>query len=651
MIGFFAIGLVIFTTIAIMLSLFTLYIVDSKVRDEYARVSNIANTYRLAKDSGNDELLSVLNTSGTDYVLIGDDGNVINENGDNTCDLSSPALIDIINEEITVYPDSKMRVIYTGTDKEARVDAKLFMGLLYDFCRNSIGRKEFENGSVRLPLWIEMPIEDGTKMICKMGFTVYFRELVIISLLAAAVLLQTLVMFVFMIIFFCSNIRKRKRMTEVFFMDETTGKNNWLWFLSNAEHELKKKQNSTEKFAVLDVVFVNYRNYCVSHSVKDGEKMLCEVYDVIVQNLEKHEMAAHHSAAHFAVLLTYEEINSLEVRIWELIRKLEKINDEHKFSFWVGVDRIGSMTETDRKGAKYANIDIEKEYNNAGAARATLTGDDSAIAFFDEKIIEEQKWMDIVNENQQRALDNEEFVVYYQPKYDPGDRILKGAEALIRWVSPEHGTISPGRFIPIFEKNGFITRIDHYMLKHVAQDQKMWLDKGCRCVPVSVNVSRAHFIESDLAEQIRDIVDEAGTPHDMIELELTESAFFDDKKAIISTIRKLREYGFTVSMDDFGSGYSSLNSLKEMPLDVLKLDADFFRNDEGDGRGQIVVAEAIRLAKNLNMKTVAEGVEVKEQVEFLAEQGCDMIQGFYFAKPMPKDDFEKKMAEKFSMVN
>ena len=181
------------------------------------------------------------------------------------------------------------------------------------------------------------------------------------------------------------------------------------------------------------------------------------------------------------------------------------------------------------------------------------------------------------------------------------------------------------------------------MITHVARDQKTWLDKGYKCVPVSVNVSRAHFIESDLAEQIRDMVDKEGAPHNLIEIELTESAFFDDKNAMIETIEKLKSYGFAVSMDDFGSGYSSLNSLKDMPLDVLKLDAEFFRGENRGERGEIVVSEAIRLAKSLNMRTVAEGVEVKEQVEFLAGQGCDMIQGYYFAKPMPKNDYEERM--------
>jgi len=139
------------------------------------------------------------------------------------------------------------------------------------------------------------------------------------------------------------------------------------------------------------------------------------------------------------------------------------------------------------------------------------------------------------------------------------------------------------------------------------------------------------------------MVDEAGAPRNMIEIELTESAFFDDKNTLINTIQKLKEYGFMVSMDDFGAGYSSLNSLKDMPLDVLKLDADFFRGETEGGRGEIVVSEAIKLAKKLNMHTVAEGVEEKDQVEFLAKQGCDMIQGYFFSEPLPKEKYVESM--------
>ena len=247
------------------------------------------------------------------------------------------------------------------------------------------------------------------------------------------------------------------------------------------------------------------------------------------------------------------------------------------------------------------------------------------------------------------AIKNEEFVVYYQPKYDPKTDLLRGVEALIRWNSPELGFKPPSTFIPILEKNGKIPDIDHYMITHVARDQKKWLDEGLECVPASVNVSRAHFIEKDLAQQIKNDVDAEGAPHELIEIEVTESAFFDDKRAMINTIRELKEYGFQVSMDDFGSGYSSLNSLKDMPLDVLKLDAEFFRGDLEDKRGEIVVSEALKLAKNLNMVTVAEGVEAREQVDFLAKHGCDMIQGYIYARPMEPEKYVKCMENKYAI--
>ena len=286
--------------------------------------------------------------------------------------------------------------------------------------------------------------------------------------------------------------------------------------------------------------------------------------------------------------------------------------------------------------------DVAQMCNYAASAKNSIRDCEfSSYAMFNKELLDTQLWEHTVEENMGKALANNEFEVYLQPKYSPTDEKLSGAEALIRWISPEYGFISPGRFIPIFEKNGFITKIDDYMISHVAAVQARWLAEGKPIVPVSVNVSRAHFASSDLAEHIAALVDEYGVPHEYIEIELTESAFFDDKSALLNTVMKLKQNGFDISMDDFGAGYSSLNSLKDLPLDVLKLDAEFFRG-EADGRSEVVVSEAIRLAKNLDMRIVAEGVEKKEQVDFLAANGCDMIQGFYFAKPMPVADFEQK---------
>lgn len=287
--------------------------------------------------------------------------------------------------------------------------------------------------------------------------------------------------------------------------------------------------------------------------------------------------------------------------------------------------------------------DVEQLYNNAMIA-CEMSGEEAEgkIAYFDVEMNNQKLWERKVEDDMERALINREFQVYLQPKISTKEEVLGGAEALVRWIHPTEGFIPPNRFIPIFEKNGFILKLDDYMLEEIAKVQAGWLAEGRTLVPISVNVSRAHFTREDLAEHICAIVDKYQVPHDVIELELTESAFFDDKKVLLNTVQKLRKAGFQVSMDDFGAGYSSLNSLKELKIDVLKIDADFFRGAEAEERGLFIVSKVIELAKKLNMKIVAEGIESKEQVEFLTGQDCDLIQGYFYAKPMPVAEFAQK---------
>ncbi len=247
--------------------------------------------------------------------------------------------------------------------------------------------------------------------------------------------------------------------------------------------------------------------------------------------------------------------------------------------------------------------------------------------------------------NMRAALDNEEFVVYLQPKYFANGARVGGAEALVRWNSPTMGFIPPGKFIPLFERNGFIMQLDSYMLRHVCAFQQKQMAAGRALVCISVNMSRAHMLDPMLVEEITAIVDSYQVPYSAIELELTESAFFDDKRVLLDAVHALRSRGFSVSMDDFGSGYSSLNSLKDLPLDVIKLDCEFFTQTEDAARGRTVIADTIALAKHLHMEIVAEGIETEEQVALLNELGCDFIQGYYFAKPMPLEQFEQLMDE------
>ena len=501
-----------------------------------------------------------------------------------------------------------------------------------------------EKNSVQIPFWVQMEIPEKEQ-------TVYFRCVISINItdltfmfdLLAFAAIVIAIMFIAFIIMIIRGLLSIRKMRNMLFTDIKVEGHNWLWFIYNAENILSKRRNAKNGYALIHLEFIGYRRFCVCNSVDEGEVILKQVAKKLQEYTDKKELCAHNAEDSFSLMLRYTDNESLKQRIEKMINMLGEVVQNNSLAFHAGIYLLPALEGgffTRRK-----NVDVESDFNNAIAACAALGDNDrSALMFYDEKLVEEQRWINTVTEAQQKALDNEEFLVYYQPKYDPRTHELRGAEALIRWQSPEYGFLSPYKFIPIFENNGFITEIDHYMISHVARDQKRWLDAGLKCVPVSVNVSRAHFIESDLAEQIRDIVDNEGAPHHIIEIELTESAFFDDKNAMIDTIEKLKSYGFAVSMDDFGSGYSSLNSLKDMPLDVLKLDAEFFRGEAADtDRGEIVVSEAIKLAKSLNMRTVAEGVEVKEQVEFLARQGCDMIQGYYFAKPMPHDDYEERI--------
>ena len=648
-------------------SMVVIYAVDSKLNSEYRAIKYMADIYENGKDNS---IYEILDMEGRDYVIRDKSGNSIHESGKITCGNDIKAIdFQFTDRRINVIKDDEISFIYPDSEHNLKFDSIEFIKAFYNdpgvaeeneligypddpekieyeselLSITSVGDNPFV---IRLPLWVAINVKDQSEIfIAKALLNIEVRDFAMLAFTGLMVVLLIFFSLLAILIMLITSIIRSKNIEKTYFTDTITGGHNWAWFEYNGDKLLSKKKNAKNEYAVINFVVLKYRNYCVCHSMEEGEKLLTRVYDYISKSLNKKEMLAHCTPSNFAILLEYSDKENLEIRLKALIAGLEQLSADHSFSFHVGVNVIGESKDESGRYVK-RRVSVEEEYNNSVTAGVTLSeNEDSGIAFFDEKLIEEQKWIDKVNERSRAAIENEEFVVYYQPKYDPRTDTLKGAEALIRWNSPDMGLIPPGRFIPIFEKNGFITEIDHYMLSHVARDQKKWLDEGKEIVPVSVNVSRAHFIESDLAEQIRDTVDSAGAPREFIEIELTESAFFDDKKSLVNTIDKLRSYGFSVSMDDFGSGYSSLNSLKDMPLDVLKLDAEFFRGDRSDSRGEIVVSETIKLAKSLNMKTVAEGVEEKEQVEFLAEQGCDLIQGYYYAKPMPGEEYEKKMTQ------
>ncbi len=288
----------------------------------------------------------------------------------------------------------------------------------------------------------------------------------------------------------------------------------------------------------------------------------------------------------------------------------------------------------------------------AQIAQKSIKGDyDNYIAYYDEtlkqQIIREQE---IINSMAQ-ALADGEFTIYLQPQYSYRDGSIRGAEALVRWISPTKGIIYPGDFIPIFESNGFIIKLDENVWEQACKLLHTWIVQGKEPMPISINVSRTDLLRGNVAEKLKSLIDKYELTTELLHVEITESAYMDNPQKLIREINRLRDYGFLVEMDDFGSGYSSLNMLKDLPIHVLKTDLKFLEEEGIEERREQILDSVIKMAHQMGLIVVAEGVETKEQAEHLNGLDCEIMQGYYFAKPIPVQDFEElvygtKSAEK-----
>jgi EAL domain-containing protein (putative c-di-GMP-specific phosphodiesterase class I) len=287
----------------------------------------------------------------------------------------------------------------------------------------------------------------------------------------------------------------------------------------------------------------------------------------------------------------------------------------------------------------------------ADIAHKTL-GDihNSSYVFYDEKIEKEFLRKKKLESTMASSLERGDFFVHLQPKIDLASGRIIGTEALARWQHPTEGLIMPDHFISLFESNGFILELDFFIYEKVCQLIRKWIDAGETVMPVSVNVSRAHLANPQFGEQLKALIRKYEIPPGLLELELTESILFDSREADLM-IRDLKKLGFSILIDDFGSGFSSLNLLKDLTVDILKLDKEFFRKGSMEEKDKIIVDGIIRIANDLNLKILSEGVENQEQVDFLVASGCHMAQGYYFAKPMPVNVFEDMVGYRINNCN
>ena len=295
------------------------------------------------------------------------------------------------------------------------------------------------------------------------------------------------------------------------------------------------------------------------------------------------------------------------------------------------------------------NLDIETRFDRACFALNKINNNlVDNIAIYDSKLHEKEMFEEQLIDDFKQAINDKEFLVYYQPKFyiQKDSPELTSAEALVRWNHKKLGIIPPSIFIPLFEENGLIQELDNYVWNETANQIKLWKEKFNKSVKVSVNVSRIDIYDPNLIDKLEKIVRDNKLSHNELILEITESAYTSDVDIIINRVNELKALGFIIEMDDFGTGYSSLNMISNLPLDALKLDMLFIKEAFKGNRDTKIIELIINLAKKLSLKVVAEGVETLEQLDALKDLGCDIVQGYYYSKPIPAIDFERFLGDK-----
>ncbi|MBR6025209.1 MAG: bifunctional diguanylate cyclase/phosphodiesterase, partial [Firmicutes bacterium] len=385
----------------------------------------------------------------------------------------------------------------------------------------------------------------------------------------------------------------------------------------------------------MDAGMLNIDNF---HSVNEligrefGDKVLCAVADCLKDYLKTHEgFAGRADGDHFAFLAAHSD--DYQPLFDGIQAKLDSLAKNANVRL-----RMGVMPY--QKG-----LDADTMFDRARTAVRMARGSASHLVIFDESLIEKERSEQRLIKDLRRAVDEHEFEVYYQPKYDIQSEppVLKSAEALVRWNHHHLGMLMPGDFIPLFEKNGQIALIDKYVWRESARRIALRIEEYGKTIPVSINLSRVDLLDPELQQTLDSIVEENGIKRSMLILEITESAYTENSMQIINVINQLRESGYIIEMDDFGTGYSSLGMLSSMPVDAIKMDRAFISNVGENEKSSQLVEFILDIAKSLKLPVVAEGVETETQLQLLKRLGCDLVQGFYFSRPLPGDEFDEKL--------
>ena len=399
---------------------------------------------------------------------------------------------------------------------------------------------------------------------------------------------------------------------------------------------LTSEEKGVHRFVTV-INIADFRRINEEKGYETGNSILIAIAEILKESVGAGELLCRSEGSRFFMLLSNDSAEEYTERVSLIMQNIQKqVLRKLRITIFLVAgaydmesDTVGVMGGVDRAIRAQKTIRHRAYYH------------ENLIAFFDDALREKIKERQYIEANMFTALENNEFQVFYQPKISIETGKVVGAEALARWIRPNGEVISPAKFVPIFEENGFITDMDFAVYRRSIADIRRWLRIGIEVPLISLNVSRHHLGDDTFCEKLNALIDNIGVPHKYIELEITESLLTDHIDKLIETVTWFKERGYRISVDDFGSGYSSLNLITMLPFDTLKIDGGFFLKNDLTEKNRKVITSVVTLAKSLNLETVSEGVETQTQVDFLKELGCDMIQGFFYYKPMCCEQFEE----------
>lgn len=424
------------------------------------------------------------------------------------------------------------------------------------------------------------------------------------------------------------NRRNRRLLLKSIHTDNLTGILNRDGFKAEAASLLRRYPDN--RYCLIEFDIDDFKFLNTSYGYEQGDRLLCALADCIQSTYNGDQLSARIASDDFVILVKQgpELVDRLRNLLADTLH-LAFLNISEFITFTIGAYELPEDC---------GNIQTVMDKANMAHKNAKAEGKSISL-WYDEMLLDKLNWENQLTKRMRKALGNGEFKMYLQPKYSLEDLKIRNAEALVRWDIPDEGTVCPDQFIPLFERNGSIAEIDFYILEKACTYIRKYLDTFGTEFHISVNFSRVTIYQQRCYSTILEITDRFQIPHNCIEIEITESAFNGISEVIVQKILNLQEEGFIISMDDFGSGYSSLNLLNKLPIQVLKLDQEFLREYGTEGKAKNVISCVTELAHTLDMKVVCEGVERQEHVDFLKKIGCDYGQGYFFSKPIPEEAF------------